>query len=47
MEQKKAVIYFEKNKNDMCEKKVFGYKKNEGQRNTDDVDGWAMQTGGA
>jgi hypothetical protein len=45
MEQKKAVFYFEKNKNDMPEKEVLEYKKNEGQRNPEDVDGWAMQTG--
>jgi hypothetical protein len=31
----------------MSEKEVFGYKKNEGQRNPEEVDGWAMQTGGA
>ena len=47
MEQKKAVFYFEKNKKDMSEKEVFGYKESEGQRNPEDVDGWAMQTGGA
>jgi hypothetical protein len=46
MEQKKAVFYFE-NKNDMSEKEVFGCKKDEGQRNLEDVNGWAMQTGEA
>jgi len=29
----------------MSEKEVFGYKKN-GQRNPEEVDGWAMQTEG-
>jgi len=47
MDQKKAVFYFEKNKNDMSENEFFGCKKNEGQRNLEDVDGWAMQSGGA
>lgn len=42
MEQKKAVFNFQKNKNDMSEKEVFGYMKNEGQRNPEDLDGWAM-----
>jgi len=40
MEQKRAVFYFEKNKNDMSEKEFFGYKKNEGQGNPEDVDWW-------
>jgi len=26
----------------MSEKEVFGYMKNEGQRNPEDLDGWAM-----
>jgi len=46
MEQKKAIFNFEKNKNDMSEREVFGYKKNEGPRNPEDVDVWAMLTGG-
>jgi len=42
MEQKKAVFSFQKNKNDMSEKVVFGYKENEEQRNPEELDGWAM-----